>query len=107
MPLSIKQKQVLGVITIVVIIVIGLSVLQVVTLVRLLLQEGAARAELLATNIYQQASVVLVSRETAYHDIRSSPTVQSALLAAEYSPEVLYVVIVDATRTVVASTDVD
>ncbi|MEZ5286254.1 MAG: ATP-binding protein [Vicinamibacterales bacterium] len=105
MPLSIKQKQVLGVTTIVVLIVIGLSVLQIGTLVRVLLEQGAARAELVAASVVHQTSNALVSRETAYQDIRSSPTVLSALESAMYSPEVLYAAIVDRTRTVVAAND--
>ncbi|MDH4065550.1 MAG: hypothetical protein OEW19_14215, partial [Acidobacteriota bacterium] len=105
MPLSIKQKQVVGVTTIVVLIAVGLSVLQIGTLVRVLLEQGAARAELVAASIVHQTNSALVSRETAYQDIRSSPTVLSALESAMYSPEVLYAAIVDRTRTVVAAND--
>lgn len=105
MPLSIKQKQVLGVTTIVVLIVVGLSVLQIGTLVRVLLEQGAARAELVAASVIHQTSGSLVSRESAYQDIRASPTVRSALESAIYSPEVLYAAIVDRTRTVVAAND--
>ena len=105
MPLSIKQKQVLGVTTIVVLIVVGLSVLQIGTLVRVLLEQGAARAELVAASVVHQTSGALRSRETAYEDIRSSTTVLSALESAMFSPEVLYAAIVDRTRTVVAAND--
>lgn len=105
MPLSIKQKQVLGVTSIVVLVVAGLSTLQIGTLVRVLLEQGTARAELVATGIFHQTRDVLTSRETAYQDIRSSPTVLSSLESAMYSPEVLYAAIVDRTRTVIASND--
>ena len=105
MPFSIKQKQVLGVTTIVVIVVIGLSVLQIGTLVRVLLEQGAARAELVAASVIHQTGGAVASRETAYQDIRSSPMVRSALETAIYSPEVLYAAIVDRTRTVVAAND--
>jgi len=105
MPLSIKQKQVLGVTSIVVLVVIGLSLLQIGTLVRVLLEQGTARAELVATGIFHQTRDVLTSRETAYQDIRSSPTVLASLESAMYSPEVLYAAIVDRTRTVIASND--
>jgi signal transduction histidine kinase len=105
MPLSIKQKQVLGVTTIVVLVVIGLSVLQVGTLVRVLLEQGAARAELVAASVIHQTGGAVLSRETAYQDIRSSPQVRSALETAIYSPEVLYAAIVDRTRTVIAAND--
>jgi len=105
MPLSIKQKQVLGITTIVVVIVVALSLLQIGTLVRVLLEQATARTELVSTGIFHQTRDVLVSRETAYQDIRSSPTVLSALESAMYSPEVLYAAIVDRTRTVIASND--
>ncbi len=105
MPLSIKQKQVLGVTTIVVLVVIGLSVLQVGTLVRVLLEQGAARAELVAASVIHQTGGAVLSRETAYQDIRSSPQVRLALETAIYSPEVLYAAIVDRTRTVIAAND--
>ena len=105
MPLSIKQKQVLGITTIVVLIVVALSLLQIGTLVRVLLEQATLRAELVSTGVFHQTRDVLVSRETAYQDIRSSPTVLSALESAMYSPEVLYAAIVDRTRTVIASND--
>lgn len=105
MPLSIKQKQVLGVTTIVVLVVIGLSVLQVGTLVRVLLEQGVARAEFVAASVIHQTSGAVKSHETAYQDIRSSPQVRSALETAIYAPEVLYAAIVDRTRTVIAAND--
>ncbi len=105
MPLSIKQKQVLGVTTIVVLVVIGLSTLQIGTLVRVLLEQAASRAELVATSIYHQAREAPLSRDTAYQDIRASPTVQSALESAMYSPEVTYATIVDRAGSIVAASD--
>ncbi|MCC7241320.1 MAG: hypothetical protein IT180_05300 [Acidobacteria bacterium] len=72
---------------------------------RVLLEQGAARAELVAASVVHQTSGALVSRESAYQDIRSSPTVLSALESAMYSPEVLYAAIVDRARTVVAAND--
>ncbi|HVG83225.1 MAG TPA: ATP-binding protein [Vicinamibacterales bacterium] len=105
MPLSIKQKQVLGVTTIVVLVVMGLSVLQIGTLVRVLLQQAATRAEVVAASVIHQTSGAVLSRETAYQDIRSSTTVLSALESAMYSPEVQYAAILDPTRTVVAAND--
>ena len=105
MPLSIKQKQVLGVTTIVVVVVVGLSVLHIGTLVRVLLEQAAARAEFAAESVSHQMRDAVTSRESAYQDLRSSPTVRAALEAAMYSPEVLYAAIVDRTRTVVAAND--
>jgi signal transduction histidine kinase len=105
MPLSIKQKQVLGVTSIVLLVALGLSLLQIVTLVRVMLEQGAARAELGAAAIFQQARDVLVSRESAYQDIRSSPTMLAALQTAMLSPEVSHATVVDRARTIVASSD--
>jgi signal transduction histidine kinase len=105
MPLSIKQKQVLGVTTIVVVVVVGLSVLHIGTLVRVLLEQAAARAQFAAESVSHQMRDEVASRESAYQDLRSSSTVRAALEAAMYSPEVLYAAIVDRTRTVVAAND--
>lgn len=105
MPLSIKQKQVLGVTTIVVMVVLGLAVLHIGTLVRVLLEQTLTRAQFVNESITHQVRDVIQTRETAYQDLRSSATVRSALEAAIYSPEVLYAVIVDTSRTVVAAND--
>jgi signal transduction histidine kinase len=105
MPLSIKQKQVIGVTTIVVLVVIGLSVLHIGTLVRVLLEQAAIRAQFVAESVIHQTGGAVTSRETAYQDIRSSVTVRDALASALYSPEVTYAAIVDPTRTVVAASD--
>lgn len=105
MPLSIKQKQVLGVTTIVVLVVVGLSILHIGTLVRVMLEQAAARAQFAVESVSHQMRTAVVSRETAYADLRDSPTVHAALEAAIYSPEVLYAAIVDRARTVVAAND--
>ncbi len=105
MRFSIKQKQVLGVTAMVAIVVTALSLLHLVNLARVLLDESRARAELLANAVYHQAREVATSRETAYHELRSSRSVQSALEAAIYSQDVTDAVIVDPTGTVIASSD--
>ena len=64
MPLSIKQKQVLGVTSIVVLVVVVLSVLQLMSLTRALLQQSRHRGELIALTIYHRAQNVVVSAET-------------------------------------------
>jgi signal transduction histidine kinase len=102
---SIKQKQVLGVTAMVAIIVTALSLLHLVNLARVLLEESRARAELLANAVYHQAREVVTSRETAYSELRSSRSVQSSLEAAIYSQDVVDAVIVDPTGTVIASSD--
>lgn len=105
MRLSIKQKQVLGVTAIVAVVVTALSLLHLVNLARVLLEESRARAELLANAVYHQAREVVTSRESAYSELRSSRSVQSALEAAIYSQDVTDAVIVDPTGVVIASSD--
>ena len=105
MHLSIKQKQVLGVTAMVAMVVTALSLLHLVTLARVLLEESRARAELLANGVYNQAKDVVTSREAASDELRTSRSVQSAVEAAIYSQDVVDAVIVDAASTVLASSD--
>ena len=105
MRLSIKQKQVLGVTSMVAVVVTALSLWQLATLARVLLEESRARAELLANGVYHQAREVVSSRETAYRDIGSSRSVQSALEAAIYSQDVTDAAIVDPRGLIVAASD--
>ena len=105
MRFSLKQKQVLGVTAMVALVVTALSLLHLVNLARVLLNESRARAELLANAVYHQASEVVKSRETAYNEVRSSRSVQSALEAALFSRDVIDAVIVDPTGVVIASSD--
>ena len=105
MRLSLKQKQVLGVTMMVALIVIALSLLHLINLSRVLLEESRARVELIANSIYHQARDVVTERDTAYQALRASRSVQSALEAAIYSQDVIDAVIVDPTGTVIASSD--
>lgn len=105
MRLSLKQKQVLGVTAMVALIVIALSLLHLRNLARVLLLESKARVELIANAVYHQARDVVTDPATAYQEVRSSRTVQSALEAAMYSQDVIDAVIVDPTGVVIASTD--
>jgi len=105
MHLSLKQKQVLGVTAMVAIVVTALSLLHLVNLAGVLLEESRARAELLSNGAYHQARDVVTSRETAADELRSSRAVQSALEATIYSPDVVDAVIVDAANTVLAASD--
>ena len=105
MRLSLKQKQVLGVTMMVALIVIALSLLHLINLSRVLLEESRARVELIANSIYHQARDVVTERDTAYQALRGSRSVQSALEAAIYSQDVIDAVIVDPTGTVIASSD--
>lgn len=105
MPLSIKQKQVVGVTSIVVLVVVILSGLQLVSLTRVLLQHSRERGEVIAMTIGHSAQDVVMSEETAYQDLRRAPAVRAALEAALYSEDVVYAAIVDRSGTVVAHSD--
>src|ERR671912_334194 len=102
MRLSIKQKQVLGVTAMVALVVTALSVLHLRNLARVLLLESKARVELLANAVYHQAREVITDPATAYHEVRTSRSVQSALEAAIYSQDVIDAVIVDLAGTLIA-----
>jgi len=105
MRFSIKQKQVVGVTVMVALVVTALSLLHLVTLARVLLQESRARAELLSNGVYYQARDVVTSRDAAAGELRASRSVQSALEAATYSQDVVDAVVVDAANAVLASSD--
>src|SRR5687767_13183489 len=105
MPLSIKQKQVLGVTSIVALVVVSLSLLQLTVLARVLLQQSQQRAEVLANSIYHRANEVVTSKETAYDELRRDPSVQATLESAIYSENVTYAAIVDTSGIVIAHND--
>jgi signal transduction histidine kinase len=105
MHLSIKQKQVLVITSIVAVLAIALSIVHLVVLARVLLQESRARGEMLATAVFHRAQEVVTDRETAYQAIRTDPGVRSTLESAIYSQEVTYAAIVDTAGTVVAHSD--
>ena len=95
--LSIKQKQVLGVTSIVVLVVVTLSGLQLVSLTRTLVQQSRDRGEFIAMTIGHSAQDVVVSEESAFQDLRRSTAVRASLEAALYSEDVVYAAIVDRT----------
>lgn len=105
MRFSLKQKQVLGVTAMVALIVTALSLLHLINLARVLLLESRARVELVANAVYHQARDVVIDLDTAYNDVRTSRSVQSALEAALYPQDVIDAVIVDPTGVVIASSD--
>ena len=105
MRLSLKQKQVLGVTLMVALIVIALSLLQLMNTAGVLLAESRERFELFASAVYTQAASAIVTSETAYNDVRTSPYVQSVLQSALYSPDTVDAFIVDPTGVVIASSD--
>ena len=103
--LSIKQKQVLGVTSIVVLVVVSLSGLQLVSLTRTLVQQSRDRGEFIAMTIGHSAQDVVVSEESAFQDLRRSTAVRASLEAALYSEDVVYAAIVDRSGIVVAHSD--
>jgi signal transduction histidine kinase len=105
MALSIKQKQVLGVTSIVVLVVLVLSAMQLTTLTRALLQQSRERAELIAMAIGHSVSELPVTEATAYQELRRDPSVQTALESALYSDDVVYAAILDREKTVIAHSD--
>jgi signal transduction histidine kinase len=107
MRLSLKQKQVLGVTLMVAVIVIALSLLHLITTAGVLLEESRDRFELVGSSVYSQAAIAIASPDTAYHDVRTSRSVQSALQSALYSTDTLDASIVDPTGVVIASSTPD
>ncbi len=105
MALSIKQKQVLGVTSIVVFVVLVLSAMQLTTLTRTLLLQSRDRAELIAMSIGHSVADLAVTEETAYQELRRDASVQTALETALYSTDVVYAAIVDREGTVIAHSD--
>lgn len=105
MHLSIKQKQVIGVTSIVAVLAVALSVVHLVVLARVLLEESRVRGEMIATSVFHRAQEVVTDRETAYQAIRTDPGVRSTLESAIYSQEVTYAAIVDTAGTIVAHSD--
>ncbi len=105
MALSIKQQQVIGVTSIVVLVVVVLSGMQLVLLTRTLLQQSRARSELIAMTVGHSVVEVAVTEETAYQELRRNPGVQAALESALYSDDIAYAAIVDRAGSVVAHSD--
>jgi signal transduction histidine kinase len=95
--MSIKAKQVAGVTTLVVVVVLALSGYHLATLARLSLQETAARAEMLAQAIFQRAKQVVAQGGTdSYGALRADGGVRSILESSVgYSENVTYAAIVD------------
>ncbi len=105
MTLSIKQKQVLGVTSIVVLVVLVLSGMQLTTLTRALLLQSRDRAELIAMSIGHSVAELAVTEQTVYQELRRDAGVQTALETALYSTDVVYAALVDRQGTVIAHSD--
>jgi signal transduction histidine kinase len=105
MRLGIKAKQVLGVTTIVGAIVVVLSVLHLARLAEVRLQEGHARAELVANAIFHRAHDVVGAGADPYLALRNDSGLRSILQSSLYSDNVTYAAIVDTHGVVVAHAD--
>ncbi len=105
MRLGIKGKQVLGVTTIVGLVVVGLSVMQLAQIARVSLEESRARAELLANAIYHRAREVVVDGVDPYQGLRSDPGLRSVLESSLYSDNVTFAAVVDVRGIAVAHLD--
>jgi signal transduction histidine kinase len=95
MRLGIKGKQVLGVTTIVGVVVVVVSSLQLAQLARVNLDESRARAELLARAIFHRARAVVVAGADAERALRSDPGLRSILESSLYSDNVTFAAIAD------------
>jgi PAS domain S-box-containing protein len=102
MRLSLKTRQVVGVTLIVGLSVVVLSALHVAHISRVLLEESASRARLLANTVFQQATVV--AQPGAPHaSLQTDLGIQSILQSGmAYSQNVTYAAIVDAAGVVIA-----
>jgi len=94
--LSIKTRQVAGVTALAGAVAAGLGAVHVVALARLGLDDARARAELLASAIYQAASKVVPASADPAETLRTDPGVQSLLESSVgYTGDVAYAAIVD------------
>ena len=105
MRLGIKGKQVLGVTTIVGLVVVGLSVMQLAQIARVSLEESRARAELLANAIYHRAREVVVEGVHPYQALRADAGLRSVLESSLYSDNVTFAAVVDVRGIAVAHLD--
>jgi signal transduction histidine kinase len=102
--LSIKAKQVAGVMTLVVAMVAVVSFYHLSTLSRFLLEETGSRADLLASALYQRARIVVPERPgDPYQALREDGGIRSILESSGYSPNVTYAAIVNPEGLAVAA----
>jgi signal transduction histidine kinase len=105
MRLGIQGKQVLGVTSIVVMVVVGLSVWRLADLSRVRLEESNARADLIAKAIFHRARVVVAEADDPYQALRSDPGLRAILESALYSNNVTFAAIADVRGVAVAHND--
>jgi signal transduction histidine kinase len=96
MRLSIKTKQVAGVVLIVGLAVVILSAIHLAWITRVHLRESLSRGEMVAQFVFERASSVVTTREQAYSALQGDPGLRSLLLSSiAYSEHVTSAAIVD------------
>jgi signal transduction histidine kinase/HAMP domain-containing protein len=102
MRLSIKTRQVAGVTLLVGFTVFVLSLLHLLSLVRISLVESQSRAEMLANTIYQRAHDIALGGSDLHTAMRMDPGMRSILEASIYSKNVISAAIVDRENVAIA-----
>jgi signal transduction histidine kinase len=103
--LGIRGKQIAGVVSLVGLVVIGLSVIHLRALARVSLEETGARGELLANAVFHRAREVVAGRPDPYVALQEDPGLRAILESSAYSKNVTYAAIVDVKDVAVAAFD--
>src|SRR5262245_243913 len=106
MRVGIKAKQVLGVTSIVVAVVVILSLMHLAALAQVRLEESRARAELLANAILHRARDVVTQSVEPYEALRADPGLRSILQSQAYANNVMFAAIADVDDIAVAHADI-
>ena len=102
MRLSIKTKQVVGVVLLVALAVIALSVIYTALVAGVLLTETQSRGEMLKVFVFERAQRVITSREDPYTDLKNDGGLRSLLESSmAYSRHVTYAALVDPRNVVI------
>ena len=105
MRIGIKGKQVFGVTSIVVGVVVTLGLLHLGGLVHVRLEESKARADLLAKTIYQRTRVVVAEASDPYQALRADAGIRASLESAIYATNVTFAAIADVGGVAIAHSD--
>ena len=105
MRLGIKGKQVFGVTSIVGTVVVILSVMNLIRLTQVSLEESRARAELLRDAIFHRAREAVSLGADPYRALEADPGLRSILESALYSKNVTFAAIADIDGVAVAHAD--
>jgi signal transduction histidine kinase/HAMP domain-containing protein len=102
MRLSIKTKQVVGVVLLVALAVTALSAIYTALVAGVLLTETQSRGDMLKVFVFERAQRVITSREDAYAALRNDSGLRSLLESSmAYSRHVTYAAIVDPRNVVI------